>query len=102
MSLIHGIVLADQPATPTIGAMELLIRPLARTLQVEPGANLLQALRHAQVPVSYSCQAGRCGTCRCRVLAGEVLDGGRAEQGPLDAPEPWVLACQTWTKVPPT
>ena len=79
--------------------MELLIQPLQRTIQVEPGANLLEALRNAQVPMSYSCMAGRCGTCRCRVVEGEVLDGGRPEQNPLDGQDEqgcWVLACQTF------
>jgi ferredoxin-NAD(P)+ reductase (naphthalene dioxygenase ferredoxin-specific) len=75
--------------------MELLIEPLRRRIDVAPGANLLEALRAAQVPMSYSCMAGRCGTCRCRVLAGEVLDGGRAAPTPTDGREAYVLACQT-------
>jgi len=82
--------------------MELLIQPLQRTIQVEPGANLLEALRDAQVPVSYSCMAGRCGTCRCRVVDGEVLDSGRTQQNPLDGEDSWVLACQTFLTEPCT
>lgn len=75
--------------------MELLIQPLRKVIQVTPGANLLEVLRAAQVPVSHSCMAGRCGTCRCRVLQGEVLDSGRAEHNPLNARDSHVLACQT-------
>ncbi len=75
--------------------MEVQIRPLNRTIQVEPGANLLEALRAAQVPLSYSCMAGRCGTCRCRVLDGEVLEGGGDPQQP-GARDAGVLACQTF------
>lgn len=75
--------------------MEVLVQPLNRVVQVEPGANLLDALRAAQVPMSYSCLAGRCGTCRCRVIDGEVMDNGREQQFPLDAGETYVLACQT-------
>src|SRR6185436_3259589 len=82
--------------------MELLIQPLQRTIQVAPGANLLEALRNAQVPVSYSCMAGRCGTCRCRVVDGEVLDSGRTQQNPLDGEDSWVLACQTFLTEPCT
>jgi len=59
--------------------VEVLVQPLNRILRVEPGANLLQALQAAQIPMSYSCRSGRCGTCRCR-----VLDGSH------------VLACQTY------
>ncbi|MFT7723051.1 MAG: 2Fe-2S iron-sulfur cluster-binding protein [Roseateles sp.] len=75
--------------------MEVLIQPLNRLIQVEPGANLLEALRTAQVPMSYSCMAGRCGTCRCKVIDGEVLDDGREQQRPLDG-DSYVLACQTY------
>jgi len=67
--------------------MDILVQPLNRVIQVEPGANLLKALQDAQVPISYSCMAGRCGTCRCRVLG--------AEQGD-------VLACQTRVTEPCT
>jgi ferredoxin-NAD(P)+ reductase (naphthalene dioxygenase ferredoxin-specific) len=82
--------------------MDLLIEPLRQVIEVAPGANLLEALRQAQVPVSYSCQAGRCGTCRCRVLAGEVMDAGRVQQTPTDVGEGYVLACQTFLTEPCT
>jgi len=75
--------------------MEVLIQPLNRLIRVEPGANLLEALRSAQVPMSYSCMAGRCGTCRCKVIDGEVLDNGREQQRPLDG-DNYVLACRTF------
>jgi ferredoxin-NAD(P)+ reductase (naphthalene dioxygenase ferredoxin-specific) len=82
--------------------MEVLIQPLRRVIEVKPGANLLEALRNAQVPMSYSCMAGRCGTCRCRVAEGEVLDSGRTEQNPLDGRDSYVLACQTFLTEPCT
>lgn len=82
--------------------MELLIQPLQRVIDVEPGANLLEALRAAQVPMSYSCMAGRCGTCRCKVVAGEVMDAGRVQQHPLDNASEYVLACQTFVTQPCT
>jgi ferredoxin-NAD(P)+ reductase (naphthalene dioxygenase ferredoxin-specific) len=82
--------------------MEVLVQPLRKRVDVEPGANLLEALRAAQIPMSYSCMAGRCGTCRCRVIEGEVLDAGRAEQRPLDGQDAYVLACQTFVTQPCT
>ena len=82
--------------------MELLIQPLQRVLAAQPGANLLEVLRSNQVPVSYSCMAGRCGTCRCKVLDGEVLDGGQALKRPLDGQAQFVLACQTFLTEPCT
>jgi ferredoxin-NAD(P)+ reductase (naphthalene dioxygenase ferredoxin-specific) len=94
--------LADRAIAPTIGAMEVRVLPLQRVIEVEPGANLLEALRAAQVPMSYSCRAGRCGTCRCKVTEGEVLDAGGAQQRPLEGRDEYVLACQTFVTQPCT
>jgi ferredoxin-NAD(P)+ reductase (naphthalene dioxygenase ferredoxin-specific) len=74
--------------------MDLHIHPLARTLEVRPGANLLEVLRAHDVPVSYSCLSGRCGTCRCKVVGGQVLDGGQDAIRPDGQGERYVLACQ--------
>lgn len=82
--------------------MDVLIQPLRKVIEVAPGANLLEALRGAQVPMSYSCMAGRCGTCRCRVLDGDVLDAGCATEGPIDGGGSYVLACQTFLTEPCT
>jgi ferredoxin-NAD(P)+ reductase (naphthalene dioxygenase ferredoxin-specific) len=54
--------------------MKLRIQPLDRVIEVAAGANLLAALREHEVPISYSCTAGRCGTCRCKVVEGNVAD----------------------------
>lgn len=102
MESICTIRLADRPRAPKIAAMELRIEPLGRRIEVAAGANLLEALRAAQVPMSYSCMAGRCGTCRCRITQGEVLDAGRAQRGPLEAGDDHVLACQTFVTEPCT
>lgn len=75
--------------------MDILIQPLQRVLSVRPGINLLEALREHEVPVSYSCTAGRCGTCRCKVIKGEVLDSGHNAIRPQSGEENYVLACQT-------
>lgn len=82
--------------------MEVLVQPINRVIRVEPGANLLEALQAAQVPMSYSCMAGRCGTCRCKVVDGEVLEGSGEQQRPLDGTDPHVLACQTYLTEPCT
>jgi ferredoxin-NAD(P)+ reductase (naphthalene dioxygenase ferredoxin-specific) len=83
--------------------MDIHVRPLQRTLSVEAGVNLLEALRANHIPVSYSCMAGRCGTCRCKVVSGHVLESG-GEQRPPQANEDAgsVLACQTFLTEPCT
>ncbi|AFJ48486.1 2Fe-2S iron-sulfur cluster-binding protein [Shimwellia blattae] len=73
--------------------MHLDLTPLNRRVVITPGSNLLDILREHQIPVSWSCMAGRCQTCRCQVLSGHV-----EQQLPEDAPELGageVLACCT-------
>lgn len=75
--------------------MELIIEPLGRTLNAEAGANLLDVLRANEVPISYSCMAGRCGTCRCKVVKGNVLESGREATLTNPHGEDYVLACMS-------
>jgi ferredoxin-NAD(P)+ reductase (naphthalene dioxygenase ferredoxin-specific) len=75
--------------------MEVSILPLQRTLDVRSGDNLLEILRKSEIPVSYSCMSGRCGTCRCRVVSGNVLVTGATESNSPARNGQTVLACQT-------
>lgn len=78
--------------------MEIVIKPLERRVSAPTGSNLLDVMRENGVPVSHSCMAGRCGTCRCKVLSGEVREHAPAETRPANAGTPqgrYVLACQT-------
>jgi ferredoxin-NAD(P)+ reductase (naphthalene dioxygenase ferredoxin-specific) len=75
--------------------MELVVQPLGRSYAVTPGSNLLETLRHHHVPVSYSCTAGRCGTCRCKVIDGKVLESGREEKITELDDGGYVLACMS-------
>lgn len=73
--------------------MELVVHPLDRVLQVSAGANLLDTLREHAVPISYSCMAGRCGTCRCKVVRGSLLESGREAKITNPGEGEYVLAC---------
>ncbi|MGB8415894.1 2Fe-2S iron-sulfur cluster-binding protein [Paraburkholderia sp.] len=75
--------------------MELVVRPLNRTLDVPPGANLLEVLREHNVPISHSCTAGRCGTCRCKVTRGHLLESGSETQTIRVNEGQFALACMS-------
>jgi ferredoxin-NAD(P)+ reductase (naphthalene dioxygenase ferredoxin-specific) len=75
--------------------MEVSILPLHRTLDVRSGENLLEILRNNDIPVSYSCMSGRCGTCRCRIVSGNVLVTGGGESNSPARNGQTILACQT-------
>jgi ferredoxin-NAD(P)+ reductase (naphthalene dioxygenase ferredoxin-specific) len=75
--------------------MDLVVRPLDRTVAFTPGANLLQTLRDNAVPVSFSCMAGRCGTCRCKLIDGNVLESGGECKITHPNDDVYVLACMS-------
>lgn len=75
--------------------MELVVQPNNLHLSFESGQNLLEVLNANGVPVSYSCMSGRCGTCRCKVIEGEVHDSGPETGRPPVNGERYVLACQS-------
>lgn len=77
--------------------MELLVQPANRVLSLKPGETVLQALRAASLPISYSCEDGRCGMCRCRLLRGNVVETARPPRQLFGCRVRYVLACQCAT-----
>jgi ferredoxin-NADP reductase len=61
-------------APPVLDGSEFEVTVASSGAMVRVGADetLLSALRRADVTTPYSCQQGFCGTCRTRVLEGEV------------------------------
>ena len=74
--------------------MEILVHPTGHVLSLKPGETLLHALRASGVPVSYSCEDGRCGMCRCKLLRGGVVESARPPRQLIGCRERYVLACQ--------
>lgn len=52
------------------GSYTVELRKSKRSLVVQPGQTLLQAIVAAGIKVQVSCEQGICGTCETRVLAG--------------------------------
>ncbi|VVE28100.1 2Fe-2S iron-sulfur cluster-binding protein [Pandoraea nosoerga] len=79
--------------------MQVHVRPLGERIEVAAGDNLLKVLTDRQIPISHSCLAGRCGTCRCRVVSGDVRQAEHVEYRHHEADaargERHVLACQS-------
>jgi len=48
------------------------IEPHGRTLRVTPGQPVLEAALSAGLNLPHSCKSGHCGSCRARLLAGEI------------------------------
>jgi len=79
------------PASPDTGTVEFVRS--AKTGNVASGQTLLETAEELGVAIPFSCRQGQCGTCKTRLLAGNVrMD---ADQG-LDAEsrtQGFVLMC---------
>lgn len=66
----HGIsgkpIVAGHELRPQIAYIR------GRRVTVRAGESLLEAALRAEVPLPYSCAAGRCGECRCKIGVGTV------------------------------
>jgi CDP-4-dehydro-6-deoxyglucose reductase, E3 len=72
------------------------IEPQGRTLKVGAGQPLLEAALDAGLNLPHSCKSGHCGSCRARLLAGEIRYPAQRPLG-LTAEEAragFVLLCQ--------
>ncbi len=59
-----------------------------------PGSTLVDVLLAAGIDVPYSCREGRCGSCVCGVVCGEVDMAASDVLGPEDRQAGLILACQ--------
>jgi ring-1,2-phenylacetyl-CoA epoxidase subunit PaaE len=65
-----------------------------RVFDMDPGMTVLEAARAHDLDVPFSCQAGVCSTCRCRVTEGEVeMDANHALED-YEVARGYALSCQ--------
>ena len=77
--------------------MQITLEGDERRIPVQAGDTILACLLRAGVPFPFSCQTGNCGTCKCELVSGEVVELERSEQA-LRADERArgiILACRS-------
>lgn len=79
------------------------VEDLRQSAPAEPGDTVLSALLQHGVGFAYSCQAGNCGTCKCELMSGEIMELEYSEHAlsPAERARNVVLACraQVWSDV---
>jgi ferredoxin len=77
--------------------MQITLQGRAEPVPVQAGDTILTSLLRAGVRFPFSCQAGNCGSCKCELLSGEVLEIPRSRQAlaPEERARGIVLACRT-------
>ncbi len=84
-------------------SVTVTIEDLNQSAPAEEGQTVLDALLAHGIGFAYSCQAGNCGTCRCELVSGDIMELEYSEHA-LSADERArgiVLACrsQVWGDV---
>ena len=84
-------------------SVTVTVADLNQSAPAEEGQTVLDALLAHGVGFAYSCQAGNCGTCRCELVSGDIMELEYSEHA-LSADERSrgiVLACrsQVWSDV---
>ncbi len=79
------------------------VADLNQAVSAEEGQTVLDALLGSGVAFPYSCQSGNCGTCRCELVSGEIMELEYSEHAlsAQDRSRGIVLACrsQVWGDV---
>jgi CDP-4-dehydro-6-deoxyglucose reductase, E3 len=67
---------------------------------VPPGENVLTAALAAGIPLPYSCRAGRCASCKARLVSGHIEYPGAAPPGitASEIAKGEVLLCQAYPR----
>lgn len=96
----------DEPTDVRAEAEAVAAAPLLATVTVnldgrttviemsDPAETILDATLRARPDAPYSCTGGVCGTCRARLVEGDVRMTRNYALEPDELEEGWVLACQ--------
>ena len=54
--------------------LTVTVADLNQSASAEEGETVLAALLAHGIGFAYSCQAGNCGTCKCELVSGDILE----------------------------
>jgi ring-1,2-phenylacetyl-CoA epoxidase subunit PaaE len=90
-----GVVRADDVATGVGSEVTVLLDGRSTTVTVGDGATVLEGAQRARPDLPFACKGGVCGTCRARVVEGEVSMRRNFALDPHEVTAGYVLTCQS-------
>src|SRR5438309_748825 len=77
--------------------MQITLEGHDQPVPVRAGDTMVEALLRAGVAFPFSCQAGNCGTCKCELVSGDILELEHSEhaRAPEQRAKGIILACRT-------
>ena len=82
---------------PSSAPAEVVFARSGRVSHPSASETLLEAAEQAGVAIEFSCRSGVCGTCRRRLLEGEV-DADAASLAEGERQEGWILPCVSFAR----
>jgi NADH oxidoreductase Hcr len=79
-------------------AYELSVPSFGKTTTINGDERLMDVLLKEQLPLIVACQSGICGSCKCRVVSGEVEASSQSPLTPEEIAQGYVLACSSRAK----
>jgi ring-1,2-phenylacetyl-CoA epoxidase subunit PaaE len=70
------------------------------TVRLSPGESILESALQIRSDAPYACMGGACGTCRAKLLEGDVVMDQNFALGPKDLEAGYVLTCQSHPTTP--
>ncbi|WP_153110387.1 hybrid-cluster NAD(P)-dependent oxidoreductase [Propionivibrio limicola] len=103
-SAIHRENFAPVAADVSVGVpvsaerFSLNVPAFGKTAEIAEGELLLDVLEREGLPIIGACRTGVCGSCKCKVAAGEVDSGSALPLTPEEIEAGYVLACSSVAK----
>ena len=76
----------------------LHVPDFGRTAEIAVGELLLDVLEREGLPIIGACRTGVCGSCKCRLVDGEVESASALPLTPEEQAAGYVLACSSRAK----
>ena len=83
-------------AAPEAVPLSVTLEGTTVTVEIAPGESVLEAALAAGLDAPWSCRAGVCSTCRCKVVKGSVEMAANHAIEDDEAAKGFVLSCQSY------
>ena len=83
-------------AAPEVVPLSVTLEGTTVTVEIAPGESVLEAALAAGLDAPWSCRAGVCSTCRCKVVKGSVEMAANHAIEDDEAAKGFVLSCQSY------
>jgi phenylacetate-CoA oxygenase/reductase PaaK subunit len=95
LELFHGYAAETTQRKGREAALTFTLSGSEETVQLQAGDSLLEGALRVRGDAPYACMGGACGTCRARLLTGDVEMDQNFALGRADLDAGYILTCQS-------